>query len=668
MSKISKKRSKPVHVKETSIYVYLFLLVILPLILNWKNTNFDYTKLDDTIIVANNYGFFSNFNNVFKAFEKDNFISKEGKGYYRPIQTVSFIIDAQISGEKPDVYHFSNILYHILTVILLFFILRKLGVRDNISFFISLLFSVHPLFTDAIAWILGRGDLLAGLFCSIAFLSFMYYTSTKNKLFFLFHSTSFLLALFSKEISVFLPVVLIYYYWFVLRNKYKIRQLIPFFLVWSFSVCLFFILRQLYLNYQDILSFKAFINNLPVIPIFLSKLVIPIELSSMPLYDVLFTVVGLILFTASGIYIWKLKAGNKSLIILGILWFLGFIIPAMFAGLIFAKVHFDYLECRAYVPAIGISIAFGVLLNEIIKGKGINILLKSFIPVIAIFSFISYNYSLEFKDTIALYSSLIKSNPGNAYALSQRGSEYLKQKNFDLALIDFDNSIKASPTFSDPYFNKGVIYHFMNDHAQAEHFLSLALKYDTLYPETASLNEEVYINLSSEKLNLGKYDEMKALLKAGLRKYPDNCSMHNNLGLAYYSTAKFDSAIYEYSKAIKAEQNEFSYYNNRGMAEYNIKDYSYALNDFNRTLELKPDFLDAWGNRGMTKVKLNDYEGAISDLTRAISIKEDIGAVWYYRGVAYSGMNMMKEARANFEKASSLGYKEAMDASSQKHK
>jgi len=291
MSKIPKKRSKPVLVKETGIYVYLFLLVIVPLLLNWKNTDFDYTKLDDTIIIANNHDFLSNFNNVSQAFKRDNFMVQNGKGYYRPIQTVSFIIDAQISGEKPDVYHFSNILYHILTVILLFFILRKLRVRDNISFFISLLFSVHPLFTDAIAWILGRGDLLAGLFCSIAFLSFMYYNSTKNKLFFLFHSASFLLALFSKEISVFLPVVLIYYYWFVLRNKYKIRLLIPFIFVWSFSVCLFFLLRHLFLNYQDVLSFKAFISNLPVIPIFLSKLVIPIELSSMPVYNVFFTVV-----------------------------------------------------------------------------------------------------------------------------------------------------------------------------------------------------------------------------------------------------------------------------------------------------------------------------------------------------------------------------------------
>jgi protein O-mannosyl-transferase len=661
MSKINKKIRKPIAVDKTYMYVYLSLLVIIPLILNWKIIGYEFTTSDDTIIISNNYGFLCDFKNVFKAFEKDNFISKDGKGYYRPIQTVSFMLDAQITSEKPDIFHFSNILYHILTVIVLFFLLRKLGVMDNLSFFLALLFSVHPLFTDAIAWVPGRGDLLAGFFCSISFLSYIFYDRTKNKLFFFFHSTAFILALFSKEISVFLPVVIIFYFWVVLKNRYKIRELVPFIIVWSFSICLFFLLRHLYLNYQDILSFKAFISNLRVIPIFLCKLVIPLGLSPMPVYDILFTVIGLILMISACIYIWKLKSGNKPIIILGIVWFLGFIIPAMFAELTFAKVHLDYLECRSYLPSIGIFIALGVLLNETIKGMRVNILVKSFIPVLIIFSYISYNYSRDFADGGTFYSSLIKSNPVDAYALSQRGSWYLRTNSFDLALADFDNSIKASPTFSDPYFNKGVMYHFMDDHLQAEHFLSLALHYDTLYPVTASLNEEVFINLSSEKLNLKKYDEMITLLKAGLRKYPDNCSMHNNLGLAYYSTSKYDSAIYEYSKAIKEEKNEYTYFNNRGMAEYNLQKFSDAITDFLKSLELKPDFFDAWGNMGIAKIKLNDYEGAINDLTRAVSIKQDIGVVWYYRGVAYSKLNKQALAVSDWAEARKLGYKEPIN-------
>ena len=209
MSKNTKKRVKPVRDKRVNINVYLLLLVILPLILHWKIISSQFTGLDDRQIIANNYGFLGDFKNVFKAFEKDNFMAKERKGYYRPVQTISFMIDSQISRGEPYVYHFSNILYHILTVIVLFFLLRKLGVRDNISFYVSLLFSIHPLFTDAIAWIPGRGDILAGLFCSVSFLSFIYYNSTKNKWYFIIHSAAFLLALFSKEISVFLPFPLI---------------------------------------------------------------------------------------------------------------------------------------------------------------------------------------------------------------------------------------------------------------------------------------------------------------------------------------------------------------------------------------------------------------------------------------------------------------------------
>jgi tetratricopeptide (TPR) repeat protein len=623
MTKVKKGKRKFVQANGVSIYIYLSLLVIIPLILNWKNIHYEFTMYDDTSIITNNYGFLNDFRNVSQAFEKDNFMVQKGKGYYRPIQTVSFMVDTQISGGEPYVYHFSNILYHILTVIVLFFLLRKLRVRDSISFFISLLFSVHPLFTDAIAWIPGRGDLLAGLFCSVSYLAFLYYNSTKNKWYFFFHSTAFILALFSKEISVFLPAIIILYYWVVLKNRYKIRELVPFIFVWSFSVCLFFLLRHLYVNNQDILSFKAFISNLPVIPVFLSKLVIPLGLSSMPVYEILYIIIGLTLFILSGFFIWKLKAGNKSLIILGIVWFLGFIIPAMFVVLPFTKFHFEYLECRAYLPSIGIFIAMGVLLNETMKGRELNILLKCFIPIILIFSAISYNYSWDFADGISFNSSLIKSNPANAFAFDKRGCVYLNTNSPDLAIADFDNSIKFSPTFSDPYYNKGVIYGSMNDHIKAERYYSIALKYDTLYPESAGLNEYAYINLSLEKLNLKKYDEMIALLKAGIRKYPYNCDMHNNLSNAYYNCSKFDSALYENNRVIDLEKGSYLYYH----------------------------------NRGMTKIKLNDYEGAISDFTKAISIKADLGSAWYFRGIAFSKLNKQEEAKENMNRALELGYK-----------
>jgi protein O-mannosyl-transferase len=651
------KRPDPIPSIKNKLVVYLFLLVVVPIALNWKNISYEFTTSDDTLIITNNYSFLSDFKNVFHAFEKDNFMSMEGKNYYRPVQTISFMVDAQISGEKPHAYHFSNIFYHVLTVIVLFFLLRKFGVRDDISFFISLLFAIHPLFTNAVVWVPGRGDLLSGLFCSAAFLSFIYYNSTRNKWYFFFHSVAFIFALFSKEISVFLPVMVISYYWFILKNKYEIKALIPFFIVWSFSVFLFFLLRYIFLNSQSLLSFKAFISNLPVIPIFLSKLIIPLDLSPMPVYNITFIITGVIILIVSAIYIRKLKKEDRSLILIGAVWFLGFIIPAMFVELAFAKVRFQYLECRSYLPSIGAFIALGIFINGIFRAKGINILAGIFIPVILIFGIISYNYSGVYTDGISFFSSIIKSNRANAYAFSERGCIYLANKNIELALADFDSSIKISPALSDAYFNKAVLFNSINNHTQAELLLSQALHYDTLYPEANNLKENVYINLSSEKLTLRKFDEAKTLLKLGISKYPDNSSLHFNLGLAYYAKTRFDSALVEYNRAIKSEQHIPSYFNNRGMAEYHLNNFNNAINDFNRALDLKPDLLDAWGNRGMAKMKLNDYEGAISDFSKAIMLNKDFGAGWYFRGLAYFKLNKIIEAESNLKKANELGYK-----------
>src|ERR1035437_6030666 len=170
------KKNKNIRtVKDINIYICLSMLVLVPLILNWKIINYDYTKLDDTTIITNNYGFLSDFKNVLKTFEKDNFLSKEGKGYYRPVQTISFMIDAHISEDKPQAYHFFNLFYHILTVISLFFLLKLFGIKNNVSLLLSLLFAVHPLFTDAISWIAGRGDILAGLFGTLSIILFIKY-------------------------------------------------------------------------------------------------------------------------------------------------------------------------------------------------------------------------------------------------------------------------------------------------------------------------------------------------------------------------------------------------------------------------------------------------------------------------------------------------------------
>src|ERR1035437_4605071 len=106
VNKINKARIKRTTARVISLYVFLFFLVIIPLILNWKNISYEMTMLDDNLIITNNYSFLSDFRNVFHAFEKDNFMSQKGENYYRPIQTVFFFIYVQIKKEKKNNYYF----------------------------------------------------------------------------------------------------------------------------------------------------------------------------------------------------------------------------------------------------------------------------------------------------------------------------------------------------------------------------------------------------------------------------------------------------------------------------------------------------------------------------------------------------------------------------------
>jgi tetratricopeptide (TPR) repeat protein len=624
--------------------------------LNWKIINYDFTKLDDSSIITTNIGFLGNIGNLLGAFERDNFMTKGGKGYYRPVQTLSFMVDAQISGEKPSAYHFSNLLYHILTVIALFFLLRILGIKNNLSFFLAMLFSVHPLFTDAIAWVVGRGDILAGLFGIAAFISFIKYDETKKKIYFYLHSILFALALFSKEISAVLPIVIIFYYWFVKKNKYKTRELVPFLIIWSLVVLSFFYLRDRFLNPQDILSFNSFIINLPQVPIYFAKLFLPFGLSPMPVFTVFYTAIGIIIFVILCIYILKFKSDNKVLLVFGFIWFLVFILPGMFLRMPLGKNHFEYLECRVYLPSVGIFIATGIFLTEIIKKNTTRILQISFILLIIIFSVMTFTYSKDFSGPLQFYNSVIKSNPENAYALCSRGCLFSVNGNFNMALSDFDNSIYANPKYSEAYYDKGALYNSIGNYGMAERFYAEALKYDTLYPSINNLYAYAYINLASVKLSLKKYEETIDLLNKAARKYSNNCSIHNNLGLAFFAKGDYSSALAEYNKAITLDPTINTYYNNRGMAAFKLKNFTDALDNFNKSLELNSGFLDALTNRGITKNELEDYKGAISDLSAVINSNPSNGIAWYFRGKAYSKLNMATEAENNYHMAEKLGF------------
>ena len=85
----------------------------------------------------------------------------ELRGYYRPLTILSFALDHTLHGDNPAGFHLTNLLLHATSVVLLYLLMRRHGVRPNVAFVLVLLWGLLPRSTEAVAWVAGRTDVLA---------------------------------------------------------------------------------------------------------------------------------------------------------------------------------------------------------------------------------------------------------------------------------------------------------------------------------------------------------------------------------------------------------------------------------------------------------------------------------------------------------------------------
>ena len=653
-NKIKKGSSVP-HLRNRNAG-FLFLLIIVPFILYSRVINYSFSNLDDASLITDHYDTISNMNNVTKALTTDAFFGHQ-TSFYRPLQTISFMIDSQISGQNPSAYHFTNLLLFILIVICLFIFLNKTGIKKEVSFLIALLYSVHPMLTNAVCWIPAQGDLFLTLFGLLSFITFINYCINKKSIYLLLHFLCFLLACFAKETAIIFPLMLLLYFYYFLKKQGSWNKIIPFILTWIPIAIIYVSFRNSAItinNPSSISGVSAFIKNMPAIPITYGKLFLPQGLTTMPLFDNLSLVIGLFLLIITGGMIYKYREYNNPYLVFGIVWFIAFTLPPLYYRMRQAEFCSEYFEHRVGLPIIGLIIIFGVYLNSL-KPLFYKKCLYVYFLIFLTFLILSYLHSNDYKDRMSFSSAAIRSNPTNAYALNSRGCVYLNDGNINQSLADFENSIIICPMYSSPYFNEGVINHMSGNPQKAEYYYSLALKYDTLLQGAGYINYSVYYNLAWEKMSLKKYNEAIYLLKKAVTEYKYSGDIYNNLGTSYFSTSRYDSAIYFYSKALECQPNTALYWANRGGVKFFTKDYMGALSDYNKSLEIDPNSVNSWYNIGNTKLNIQDYEGAIASYNKVITMDPENGEAFYHRGLAFTKINKTSDANIDFIKAKELG-------------
>jgi len=526
------------------INVFVFLMYA-------RTISYEYIGLDDTTLIESNYKFIKNLNNIPEAFKHHvMYVNKnfdKEKDYYRPMLTLSFMLDANIAGNtKPRWYHFANLLYHLTACLLLFTLLNKLKVNSIAAFLLTLLFAVHPVVDQAVAWIPGRNDILLGIFVLSSFIYLLNYLETKNNKDLVWHSVFFGCALFTKENGIVLPVLFLFYLKFISKEDFKALWH-KFGIGYAAFILPWFFLRKMALagSITDNgmhAALSNLLNNAPFMLQYIGKAILPFNLSVMCMIEdvnYLQVIVAIVLIAAM-IFFSKNKRG--SFIIFGITWFVIFLAPSFSARLV------EGLEHRLYVPIIGFIILAAEtdwMKNLTKDNKKLWIVPAGYILVLLFIT----NSRLEiFKNQFNFNLSAMQTSQYSVVPCVNLAGDYEIANKKDQAIEMYKTAMKRDsvygiihPSNRVSYYsvlhdNLGVIYLGRQQYQEAEHEFLLGSKSGDAY--------SIY-HLANVYSKTDRTEQAVELWKKVIVLQPDQPDFKDvYLRLANYSKSKGDTAAF----------------------------------------------------------------------------------------------------------------------------
>ena len=461
----------------------IIILAAITFLLYGKTLNYEFIGLDEQSLLVQKKPFNEKLPNIPAAFSQHVFQSEgyiEAPGtikFYRPLLSTSFILDENLSkartpedeaaGKGFSVFHFSNILYHLIAVIGLLFVLLRMHVPQPLAFFFALLFAVHPMLAQAIAWIPGRNDSLVCAFVLWSFYFLLrYFEASSAKNLFL-HLVLFAGALFTKENAVMLLPLCLFSVFLLHGKKLKLNKKL-------FLACFYILIAAFWVyarknavggirldsSFSDL--YYSFVENLPLALQYLQKTILPVNLSVMAsVHDTNYgwVMLALALFGA-GIYFTKKIPWME--IIFGLLWFFLFLAPTLLFS------YFEGMEHRSYLPAAGllISIAFLEPVQNLLKKK--EFLFGISAAVILIFGIITFMRLSAFADEYSYWKKAYETSEHSAVVCRDYGVIFTKKGNFPEAEKAYLEGIKRNPKETLLHYNLGVMYYKMERYEEAK--------------------------------------------------------------------------------------------------------------------------------------------------------------------------------------------------------
>jgi tetratricopeptide (TPR) repeat protein len=539
--------------KKRDCLMILLVLIVTAIVFSGSLT-LDWTNWDDDLLIYENPL-------VKEGTLKDIFTKPADYNTYNPLVIVSFALEWKVVKDKPFLYHLDNLLLHLLCTLLVLLFFRGMGLSIWWSGFAALLFGIHPLRVESVAWVTERKDLLYGLFYLAALLTYIRYIVSGKNIQLLLVFTFFVFSLFSKAQAVTLPLVMVLLDWYFKRKiSWKaITEKGVFFAV-SLVIGLLgstFFLKNVYIttNSRAIVNAFSFFEQIMLggytYTVYVLKSVIPYATSALyPLPTALHwehwtgAAVAVVIFI-SALAVWR----KYRFVTFGLLFFTFniflLLMPFLANESAFLNDHYTYI---AYA---GLFFIIAMGLQKLSEKTQYRIIATGFAIVLLIaFCALTVKYIPVWKNSETLWTDVIEKYPRKiAVAYLNRGHYFYKDNQSDKALDDFNTAIEVDPEYPLAYLDRSSVYLDRND---IDKVLQDYNRYLSFLPP-------FYIK--------------------GNVPHPLVSDVLGNRGVLYSKKGLYEKALADFDLAITLKPLNPTNYLNRAYAYYNLRRIAEAKQD-----------------------------------------------------------------------------------------
>ena len=557
--------------EQKSKLIVVLILIIATIAIYWQIQNYEFIRFDEELYLTKNI-------NIQQGLSLENIrwsFATIDAGYFQPLTWLSLMLDYELFKLNAGGYHWTNLLLHIISTVLLFLVLNKMTDSLWRSGFVASLFALHPLYVESVVWIAERKDVLSCVFWMLTMHAYLAYVRQSNIWRYSLMLLVFVLGLMAKPMLVTLPFVLLLLdYWPLNRFTFELKQegenkrrklivvpigegntishlileKIPFIvLTLIFSSITFYTAQKVsaIASVSNLSIFSRISNSLVSYVEYISKMIVPVNLAvfyphpgTWPLWQVLLCLVVLISMTYIVIFYIK----KYPYLAVGWFWYLGTLIPVI--GLVQAGSQ-AMADRFTYIPFIGLFVIIAWGLVDLTKkcryGKAIFSSIAVFIiATMMVMTSIQVSY---WKNSITLYSHAFEVTKNNYLVANNLGAVFIDNGDYQKALFYITRAIQIKPNYAEAHRNMAVILGSMGKKEEAIYYFQEAIKNKPDYTDAMRRLGDIF---TQEK----RFEEAVRQYKRLLIYEPNDYEVYNNLGVVFAQMGKKEEAIIQFGKAL----------------------------------------------------------------------------------------------------------------------